>query len=82
MKVFYKIFATFGIAWAILIHPLLFFQAIGDQQTRRIQALAAVTKNWMSPAHATNGVVGISEENAKFMYKGHARLLKYMLGAL
>jgi len=65
MKTLYKLFAILGIAWAVLIHPFLFLQAIGDQQTRRIEALEAVTRSWMGPGRITNGVASISEDNAR-----------------
>ena len=64
MQRFYKFFAIIGIAWAILIHPFLFFQAIRDEQTRKIEALDAVTRDWMSANRVTNGVVTIPENYA------------------
>jgi hypothetical protein len=65
MKNLCKFFATVGIAWAILIHPFLFLQAIRGEQTRKIHALAAVTQDWMSSDHATNGVITIPADYAK-----------------
>jgi inner membrane protein involved in colicin E2 resistance len=65
MKTFYRLFAILGIAWAVLIHPFLFLQAIGDQQTRKIEALEAVTRSWMGPNRVTNGMVSISEDYAR-----------------
>jgi hypothetical protein len=64
MKVFYRIFAIFGIAWAVLIHPFLFLQARRDEQAKNIQALAAVSQEWMGPDRVTNGVVILPEELA------------------
>src|ERR1019366_3249711 len=65
MKKFCKVFAILGIRWAVLIHPFLSLQAIKDEQTRRIEALAAVTRHWMATDRATNGLVSISEDDAR-----------------
>jgi hypothetical protein len=35
-----------------------------DEQTRKIEALDAVTRDWMSANRVTNGVVTIPENNA------------------
>jgi hypothetical protein len=43
-----------------LIHPFLFFQATRDQQTRKIEAHDAVSRDWMS----ANRVVTIPENYA------------------
>jgi hypothetical protein len=72
MKTLCRLFAFLGIAWAVLIHPFLFLQAMADQQTRRVEALSVVTSKWMGPDRVTNGVVSISEDDARtFVQRTH-----------
>ena len=72
MKTLYGLFAILGIVWAVLIHPFLFLQAMGDQQTSRVDALEAVTRNWMGPERVTNGAVSLSEDYARvYVWRTH-----------
>jgi hypothetical protein len=78
MKTFCTIFGILGIAWAVLIHPFFLLQAIGDQQTRKIEALEAVTRNWMGPERVTNGVVSLSEDYARvYVQRTHEIAVAY-----
>ena len=86
MKIVYRILAILGIAWAILIHPILLFEAVKGGQTQKIQALAAVTKEWMSHELVTNGVISLPEERADLYLRktqeisdGHDRLATKVL---
>lgn len=61
MKPFYKLLAVFGICWAVLIHPFLFFRDVRDEHYRIVSSLAAVSQDLFVKAHATNGVFIVAE---------------------
>jgi hypothetical protein len=61
MKPFYKLLAIFGISWAVLIHPFLFFRDVRDEHYRIVSSMAAVSQDLFVKAHATNGVFVVPE---------------------
>jgi hypothetical protein len=78
MKTLYRLLAVLGIAWAVVIHPFLLLQAIADEQTRKVEALEAVTRNWMGPERVTNGVVSLSEDYARvYVQRTHEIAVAY-----
>jgi succinate dehydrogenase/fumarate reductase cytochrome b subunit len=61
MKPFYKLLAIFGISWAVLIHPFLFFRDVKDEHYRIVSGMAGVSQDLFVKAHATNGVFIVPE---------------------
>ena len=62
MKPFYKLLAIFGISWAVLIHPFLFFRDVRDEHYRIVRSMASVSQDLFVEAHATNGVFVVPED--------------------
>ena len=62
MKLFYKFLAIFGISWAVLIHPFLFFRVGRDEHYRIVRSMASVSQDLFVKAHATNGVFVVPED--------------------
>ena len=57
----YKLIAYVGIAWVLLINPVLYFFEERDQHHRKVAGMANLSQQVFAQKHATNGVFVVPE---------------------